>query len=142
MRHRAVASRTTRVLIYTRFISHATSSAEKSFSKLVIAELRRVAAPVRFVRPVWQGSSAGHSAGGRAGTALVLWSIDSGDRQVTTSEVIDAVVGRDRRGDRVDTKQWFTETTLTALASFLPRLRAFGFELTTVSDVLELPGGR
>ena len=112
----------------------------------VIAEvLNGIAAPVRFVRPPFGKDRRRITAvASELGLLTVLWSIDSGDaRWFTTSEVIEAVVGRATAGAIVLMHDGGShrETTLTALASFLPRLRAFGFELTTVGDVLGLPGG-
>jgi peptidoglycan/xylan/chitin deacetylase (PgdA/CDA1 family) len=112
----------------------------------VIAELLNgTGTPVRLVRPPFGKDRRRITAvASELGLLTVLWSIDSGDaRGFTTSEVIEEVVEGATGGSIVLMHDGGShrETTLTALASFLPRLRAFGFELTTVSDVLGLPAG-
>lgn len=75
------------------------------------------------------------------GLLTIMWSIDSGDtRGFETRRVIETVVRRARAGAIVLMHDggFRRDTTLDALGSLLPKLRASGFDLTTVSDVLGL----
>jgi peptidoglycan-N-acetylglucosamine deacetylase len=100
------------------------------------------AAPLRLVRPPFgKDRRRITNVTKELGLVTVLWSIDSGDtRGFESQRVVEAVTANAKPGAIVlmhDGGQR-RDTTLTALSSILPHLRARGFELTTVSDVLGL----
>lgn len=100
-------------------------------------------APCRLVRPPF-GKDRRRIVNVAKGLGLktVLWSIDSGDaRGFDVRRIVETLSAGAQPGAIVLMHDGGLrrEATLAALAEVLPRLRARGFELTTVSDVLGLP---
>ncbi|MFO0671510.1 MAG: polysaccharide deacetylase family protein [Polyangiaceae bacterium] len=72
-----------------------------------------------------------------AGFTTVLWSLDSNDcRTVTPQRVVDAVRPEAVRPGEVVLLHEGQEWTLAALHTIIPRLRASGYELVTVGELL------
>ena len=108
---------------------------------LVVRVVERVA--VRLVRPPFgKDRRRINSVARELGLVTALWSIDSGDaRYFTTDEVVATVVQHAAPGEIVLMHDGGLrrDTTLTALETLLPQLRERGFELVTISELLELP---
>ena len=100
-------------------------------------------AEVRLVRPPFgKDRRRVVSVARELGLLTVLWSIDSGDaRGYRTDEIVETVTGKAKPGSIVLMHDGGPrrDSTLSALATLLPRLRLGGFELVTVSELLRLP---
>jgi peptidoglycan/xylan/chitin deacetylase (PgdA/CDA1 family) len=108
----------------------------------VIADVLEGQSRMRLVRPPFGKDRRRHVAVARElGLLVVLWSIDSGDTLgYRTDEIVESVCTRAEPGSIVlmhDGGQR-RDKTLTALEKLLPRLRADGFELVTISELLGL----
>jgi peptidoglycan/xylan/chitin deacetylase (PgdA/CDA1 family) len=111
-------------------------------NEAIASAVNGIDAPVRLVRPPFGKDRRRTTLAARElGLLTVLWSVDSGDaRHFTVDEVISAVAGGATPGSIVlmhDGGQR-RDTTLTALAALLPRLRAAGLQPVTVSELLGL----
>lgn len=109
----------------------------------VIERATAGAARVRLVRPPFgKDRRRTVTLGRELGLLTVLWSIDSGDAMgLGRDEIIATVTTGAEPGAIVLMHDGGLErpATLEALGTLLPRLRADGYELVTVSDLLALP---
>jgi peptidoglycan/xylan/chitin deacetylase (PgdA/CDA1 family) len=127
--------------VHTVRLSRSDLTGELQRTSAAIAAAVGVDPPeVRLVRPPFgKDRRRIHAIARRLGMTTVLWSIDSGDAMhSTTDQVIDTVSSRAAPGAIVLMHDGGLrrDSTLDALATLLPRLRADGYELVTVSDLL------
>jgi peptidoglycan/xylan/chitin deacetylase (PgdA/CDA1 family) len=98
---------------------------------------------IRLVRPPFgKDRRRINSVARELGLVTALWSIDSGDaRYFTIDEVVATVLQHAAPGAIVLMHDGGLrrDTTLSALAALLPELRERGFELVTISELLEAP---